>query len=239
MIIEYSGRRFLTDPMLGDKFAYEPLDGGSRNPVTGLPENTGDFLSDIDICVISHLHNDHFDKAAQEKLPKDIPVFCQPGDEHSIKSVGFTDARKIIDSVNYDGIEISRVPGQHGTGIWADHMGCVSGFVFKADDEPVVYWTGDTIWYDDIKKAIQNNKPDIIITHSGGASLGNSGPIIMDAEQTIELSQFSPGSIVVAVHMESLDHLKVSRRELRSKAEKHGISKDRLFIPNDGELLQF
>jgi len=141
--------------------------------------------------------------------------------------------------VEFNGIQIRRVQGRHGTGIWADHMGCVSGFILISEDEPLVYWTGDTVLYDEVKYVVSRSSPEVIITHSGGASIGNSGPIIMDAKQTIELCKFATGSKIVAVHLESLDHLKVTRNDLRKEALKNGISEDNLLIPEDGDVLKF
>jgi hypothetical protein len=61
----------------------------------------------------------------------------------------------------------------------------------------------------------------------------------MDAEQTIQVCQAAPHSMVVAVHMEALDHCQVTRAGLRSYATRHGIGPDRLLIPADGEKLSF
>ena len=60
----------------------------------------------------------------------------------------------------------------------------------------------------------------------------------MDAVQTIECCVVSE-AIVVATHMEALDHATVSRADLRNAAQAAGVSDDRLRIPLDGELLEF
>ena len=57
--------------------------------------------------------------------------------------------------------------------------------------------------------------------------------------QTIDACLESPGSTVVAVHLEALDHCPVTRKDLRKAAEKEGIPADRLRIPEDGEVLDF
>jgi len=80
---------------------------------------------------------------------------------------------------------------------------------------------------------------DIIITHSCGAKFPDSDPIIMDAVQTIEVCRAVPKAIVIATHMEAVDHATVSRAELRSFAEKSGIYANQLRIPVDGEVLHF
>ena len=62
---------------------------------------------------------------------------------------------------------------------------------------------------------------------------------LRDAEQTIAVCKMAPKSIVVATHMEALDHGTVSREDLRIHAQKNGISKDQLLIPEDGQTLVF
>ena len=81
-------------------------------------------------------------------LPKNIPMFCQPGDEDAIKKNGFMDVTPIETSVSWENIQITRTPGRHaGNEKWEAILGKVSGFIFKADNEPVVYWAGDTVLY--------------------------------------------------------------------------------------------
>lgn len=100
-----------------------------------------------------------------------------------------------------------------------------------------MYWTGDTIYCDDVKKVITIHKPDYIITHSCGATLDDSGPIIMDAEQTIELCKDTGDAVIIAVHMEALDHATVTRNNLRNLADKESISREKLLIPEDGQTI--
>jgi len=235
----YSKQMIVTDPMLSPKHGIESFVGKSLNPTVDLPFPVEDLIRDIDMVIISHLHLDHFDKAAQDLLPKNMPLFCQPCDENKLTDFGFESVIPIIDSIRLKGIEITRTSGHHGTGDWGEKMGNVSGFIFKADNEPIVYWAGDTIWCDTIKQTIENFSPEIIITHSCGAKFPDSDPIIMDAVQTIEVCKAAPDSIVIATHMEALDHATVSRFDLRSLAEDSGVKPDQLLIPADGEILSF
>jgi L-ascorbate metabolism protein UlaG (beta-lactamase superfamily) len=36
----------------------------------------GELLRGVDAVFVSHLHSDHFDAAAQQLLPKDLPILC-------------------------------------------------------------------------------------------------------------------------------------------------------------------
>ncbi len=237
MRITYAGRLFLTDPCLAPKHTMESWANVSRNPVIDLPMEPAEVVADLDMAVVSHVHQDHFDATAEKVLPKDLPLFCQPGDEEKLTGKGFQSVTPVETSVQWGGIAMTRTSGRHGTGVWEEQLGPVSGFVFKAENEPTLYWAGDTIWCDHVQRVIDDIQPDIILTHSSGAKLDDGDSIVMDAEQTIAVCQSAPRAVVVATHMEAFDHGTVSRADLRALARERGISSQRLFIPADGETL--
>jgi L-ascorbate metabolism protein UlaG (beta-lactamase superfamily) len=185
----YDDRVFIIDPYLAPKHSQEPLIGKSRNPLVDLPFPLEDILADIEMALISHLHPDHFDSLAQQLLPRNIPLYCQPGDEHQIKEAGFSNIVIVDGSVDWHGLTITRTTGQHGNEVWATRMGPVSGFIFRADNEPTIYWSGDTIWYEAVRQVVLKIEPDIIITHSSGASFEDGHPIIMAEADGIEAKQ--------------------------------------------------
>jgi L-ascorbate metabolism protein UlaG (beta-lactamase superfamily) len=237
--ITYAGHTFLIDPYLADKHAYDPFAGKSRNPTVELPIPVDEVIKDIEMVIVSHLHSDHFDKEAQRIIPKDMHLFCEPGDVAPIMDQGFTNVKPIQNTLQWEGIMIHRTPGAHGTGEWGERMGTVSGFIFEADDEPTLYWMGDTIWYDEVKDIVQDSQPGVIVTHSCGAVLGDSDPIVMDAKQTVAVCETASEAIVVATHMDALDHGTISRASLRTYAHAKGINEHQLLIPEDGDILSF
>jgi L-ascorbate metabolism protein UlaG (beta-lactamase superfamily) len=237
--LTYGDHVFITDPYFAPKHSQEPLIGKSRNPTVDLPFPTEDILANLEMALISHLHPDHFDASAQQLLHKNIPVYCQPGDESQITEAGFSKVIAVEGSVAWNGLKITRTPGQHGNEVWAPQMGAVSGFLFQAEGERTIFWAGDTIFCEPVKKVILETEPDIIITHSGGASFEARKPIIMDAGQTIEVCRAAPRSTVIAIHMETFDFDTVSRKDLRAAARAEGFEANRLLIPADGEILVF
>ena len=240
MKLSMAGKTILTDPVLLPRHGIDSFAGIEKNPTVDLPLPVADILKNIDMVVVSHLHQDHFDSAAKEHLPKGTPIYCQPDDADKIRAYGFHAVHGVDTAADAGGIAITRTPSAHaGNRKWRDILGNVSGFIFRADSEPSVYWAGDTIFNDDVKKILQSEKPDIILTHSCGAVLDDSGPIVMDAEQTIAVCRAAPWATVVAVHLEALDHGTVSRRDVRELAEKEGIRAAQLLIPDDGERLRF
>ncbi len=239
MRITYAERLFLTDPCLAPKHSVESWGNVSLNPVIDLPCEPAEVVAGLDMAGISHLHQDHFDATAEELLPKNLPLFCQPGDITKLERKGFQSVTPVQNSVQWRGITMTRTSGRHGTGVWEKQLGNVSGFIFQAENEPTVYWTGDTIWCDEVQQVIDNIQPDIILTHSSGAKLDDGDSIVMDARQTIAVCQAAPRAIVVATHMEAFDHGTVSRADLRALAREKKIPPSRLLIPADGETLDF
>lgn len=236
--MEYADITFLIDPMLGPKHAFRSFAGIEENPTVDLPAPASVVLENVDLILISHLHQDHFDAAAQNMADKSIPILCQPGDRAAIEKPGFNNVVELENQTRWQNVQISRTGGQHGTGPWAERLNPVSGFVFQFPGEPTVYWIGDSVWCEEVEDALKAYKPDVVVTHSGGAELENSGPIIMDAAQTITVCEATPSAMVIATHMEALDHCKVTRKALQDAAKEAGITPDRLRILRDGEMAE-
>ena len=239
MRLEYAGRQIITDPYLAAKFTRPSYTGKSPNPLVDLPCSPEEAIAGAEAAIISHLHSDHFDTAGQQLLPKDTLIFCQPEDAAKLREKGFQRLTLVVEETSWEGISIRRTPGQHGSGGVLGEMGTVSGFVLRASGEPTVYWVGDSIWYAAVAEVIQQENPDVIITHSSGAVWGDQVLIVMDAAQTVSVCRAAPDSKVIAVHMEALDHGTTSRVELREVANAAGIRPDQLLIPADGEEMSF
>jgi L-ascorbate metabolism protein UlaG (beta-lactamase superfamily) len=239
--LSYAQQTILIDPDLAAKHTRPSFTGRSANPMVDLPLPLAAVVAGVSLIIVSHLHRDHFD--AVEALPATIPVVCQPGDEARIAERGFRRVQPLTDQLLWESMQLNRTDGQHGTGDVGRLMGTVSGFVFMAPGEPTLYWAGDTVDCPAVATTIAHFRPDIIVTHSCAATwpddTGARQLIVMDAAQTIAVCRAAPASIIVATHMEALDHATISRAELRAAATAAGIASERLVIPADGEELDF
>ncbi len=237
--LDYAGATILLDPYLAPRHSLPSFTGRSPNPMTELPLSIDEILQGVDLVVVSHLHTDHFDSVAKQVVPKQLLLICQPGDEDVIRAVGFEDVVPLKSSLEWQGIRFTRREGSHGLGPVVEKMGPVMGFVIQAPGEPTIYWAGDTVLYPPVAEAIAELQPDIVVTHSCGARW-DGDLIVMDDEQTLEVCRsVPPGTVVVATHMEALDHATVDRAALRKAARAAGIGQDRLLIAADGETLTF
>ena len=242
VMIHIAGKKLLVDPMLSDKGAMPGFQNSPReeegNPLVALPVPIEEIVQ-VDAVLVTHLHADHWDQAAVDHLPKDVPLFCQnEEDQLTIEKRGFRDVRVLTTDTEWAGIQLSITPAQHGRGDILKHLGHVSGVVLKHPSEPVTYLAGDTVWYHGVAETIRRHEPDVIIVNGGDNQFHTGGSLVMGKEDMLQVHKASPESDVVAVHMEAVNHWTLSRRELRRFSEEQGMA-DRLWIPEDGESRSF
>ncbi|KAF9145297.1 hypothetical protein BGX30_009725 [Mortierella sp. GBA39] len=248
--IKYGNTTFLVDPMLARKDAYPGFEGTYRshlrNPMIELPMPVEDVMEGVDAVIVSHTHLDHWDDAAQELLPKDIPLFAQDEvDAQTIRAQSFTDVRILGEDTVFNGVRLAKTGGQHGTDSMyssrelADILGKVMGIVFQAPGSKTVYVAGDTVWDSDVDQTLAEFNPDVIILNTGDARLtGFDDSIIMGKDDTLHAHQAAPNATIIAVHMDAINHTALSREDLREFVQQKNIQ-DRVLIPADGESLKF
>lgn len=241
LLLEYAGKRLLIDPFFAEKHSLPSFAGIAQNPLVDLPIAPEHIVQNIDMVLVSHLHTDHFDTSAELMLDRQLPLICHPDHAEKIHQKAFADVRPLVQSITWEGITFTRINGHHGMGAIEQVMGQVMGFVLQAEDEPTLYWAGDTVLCEAVEDAIKTYQPDVIVTHSGGATWANPDQttkpilIIMDDAQTIATAKHLPEGIVIATHMEALDHCHTTREALRTTAREAGIADDHLLILADGE----
>ena len=134
MKITYAGHTLLTDPMLSPKDAFDGFAGIARNPTVDLPLGVEEILDGVEAVVVSHTHPDHLDPVATSAIPKELTLFCQPGDAVKLTGHGFHRVTAIESHFHWKGLTLTRTGGAHGRGEMLKHMGPVSGFILQAEE---------------------------------------------------------------------------------------------------------
>ncbi len=109
----------------------------------------------------------------------------------------------------------------------------VSGFVLRDAGQPVLYIAGDTVYCDDVTAALDEHKPDVVVVNAGGARFVEGDPITMNADDVVAVARHAPDAIVVAVHLEAINHCLETRSDLHQRMHREGL-RDRVAIPEDG-----
>ena len=226
LLVELDGRRLLVDPMLDDagaRPAVENTPNQRPNPLVPLPLPAEEVVRGLDAVVVTHLHRDHFDDTAARLLPRDVPVFCQPGDEERLREHGL-DVRPVEETTEVSGLTLTRTDGRHGTGDLGAALGPVSGFVLDG-----LYVAGDTIWCDEVAEAIERHRPRVAVVNGGAARFLEGDPIVMTSADVRAVASRVPK--VVVVHLEAINHCLELRADVRAAVPE-------ALVPEDGETLE-
>jgi L-ascorbate metabolism protein UlaG (beta-lactamase superfamily) len=237
LLLDYAGMKILVDPMLGDAGTMAAIQNSPQprpNPLVPLPFPAEQVLDGVQLVLVTHTHRDHWDDAAIQLVPKDLPLLCQPEDMKKMEAVHFVNASAVHDMKRWSHICVTRTPAQHGTGEIARAMAPSSGYVLSSESEPTLYLAGDTIWYDQVAETIKEHKPQVIVVNSGAAQFLHGDPITMTAGDVVRVCRAATYAKVIAVHMEAINHCLLTREELAAQA---GDASGRLVIPEDGVQL--
>lgn len=253
MVVESKEHKILIDPMLGPKGSIPPFTllrfRPKMNPLVDLPANSSEILAGITHCLITHSralgirllqHQDHLDSAGERFLREaTIPVTCPSKDAAYLRKLGLRVGTEVNDGQTapfLDG-QITAVPCVHGYGWIHKLMANGAGYILDFPDEPTLYISGDTIYTQAVKRALQEHQPDISVVAAGSAQLDIGRPLLMNMDDILAFIQDAPGQ-VIANHLECLNHCPTTREHLRSQLEQRGLS-EKVFIPEDGETLVF
>jgi L-ascorbate metabolism protein UlaG (beta-lactamase superfamily) len=215
-----NGERLLVDPMLRPARSTPPVANTPNpqpNPLVDLPVPAEELVSGLDLCVVTHLHGDHFDDAAAALLPRETPILTQPESAEALRARGFA-------NVATSHPELAMTRGRHGTGAVGEAMGAVSGWVVDG-----LYVAGDTIWCDEVADALARHRPHTVVVNAGGARFDEGDPIVMTAAD-VERVRAATDARVVVVHLEAMNHCLEGRGVYRAL--------DGVIVPDDGELLE-
>lgn len=183
--------------MLAERRAFPAFPGTANdheaNPMVHLPLPLAEII-DVDAVIVTHLHEDHWDQAARDALDKGLPIFAQNDpDAEVICGQGFSDVRVLTDSTQFNGVQLIKTGGRHGTEAHyavpelAEVLGEACGVVFSRAGEKTVYLAGDTIWNEDVAAALSRHAPGAILNTGYALVPGVDGAIIMGTEDVLRV----------------------------------------------------
>jgi len=242
MIVETVSDVILVDPMLGEQGSLPPFaflrHKARRNPTVPLPADTDRLLEKVTHCLITHRHPDHLDGKGLQFLRKNAtPITCSIRDEGILKKKGLN----VVSALTYHqkegflGGSIEGIPARHGYGLIAKAMGNVMGFYIQLPNQKSIYLSSDTIYTDAVNTVLKSYRPDISVLACGTAQFDVLKKLFMHEEDLIKFVQNSNG-IVIANHLEAINHCPMTRKRLAELMRDNGLS-DKMLIPRDGESM--
>ncbi|HEX8475962.1 MAG TPA: MBL fold metallo-hydrolase [Pyrinomonadaceae bacterium] len=249
VILRYAGFTILTDPNFLHAGDHVHLGYGLTAERLTNPALEIEQLPPLDFCVLSHYHGDHFDRIAEERLQKDLPIITTEHAAGELSGKGFTapialDTWDAVVVQKGDArVRITSMPGKHGPAIVDKFLPPVMGSMleFQNAQERIglrLYITGDTLVHDDLHE-IPKRYPDIDLAlfHLGGTQI--MGILLtMDAEQGVEAIRIINPREVIPIHYNDYEVFKSPLEDFKKAVEAAGFA-ERVKYLSHGESYNF
>lgn len=231
---DYAGMRVLTDPTFDVPRSYE---GGGVTLVKLIgPSVALDEIGPIDIVLLSHdQHPDNLDIAGRGMLA-DVPtVLSTPDAASRIDGVSGLDPWQatVIASRTNASVRVTAVPAVHGPEGAEAITGAVTGFVLEADGWPTVYFSGDNASVDAVRTIAERfPQIDVAVLCAGAADVGrfNGVAVTLTAAAAVQTAMLLASSTIIPVHEEGWAHFTESVSDLRSAADRAGLTSRFAFL---------
>jgi L-ascorbate metabolism protein UlaG (beta-lactamase superfamily) len=249
VIIRYAGFTILTDPNFLHAGDHVHLGYGLHSERLTNPAIDIEDLPPLDLVLLSHLHGDHFDRVAEEKLDKTVPIVTTPHAARYLEGKGFRPptALKTWDSLlvrkGDARLRITATPGTHAPGPLRKVLPPVMGSMLEfAGAEGSVqlrmYITGDTLLYDRLKE-IPERYPeiDLALLHLGGTRV--LGLLVtMDAKQGVEAMKLIDPRMAVPIHYNDYTVFKSPLDDFKKAITEAGLEERVRYLAH-GETYEF
>lgn len=212
VIIRYAGFTILTEPNFLHRGDHVHLGYGMTATRRTEPAITMEELPSLDFVLLSHMHEDHFDREVERKLDRKLPIITTPHAAADLVSKGFRAAKALntweplIVTKGEARVRVRAMPGAHGSGVVAKMLPPVMGSLLEFEDSRgevafCLYITGDTMLIDELEE-IGRRFPDIdlALLHLGGTMFYGLMMITMDPAQGIEVLKMVKPRTAIPIH---------------------------------------
>ena len=252
VLLRYADFTILTDPNFIHRGEEIPLGYGLTTTRLTDPAMEIDDLPELDVIVLSHFHADHFDRLAEERLDRSLPIFTTPEAADKLRDLRFT-ATEALETWDFrectrDGarLRVTAMPGRHAPGALTIALPEVMGTLLEFwpessgpgpdPGEPALrlYITGDTIMYGGLREIPERHPAiDLALLHLGGTRVMGL-TVTMDAEQGLELLRTVEPRLAIPIHYNDYEAFKSPLEDFVAAVRDAGLE-DRLRYLRHGE----
>jgi L-ascorbate metabolism protein UlaG (beta-lactamase superfamily) len=249
VLIRYAGFTILTDPNFLHRGEFVHLGYGLRSrrltePAMGLAD-----LPPIDAIVLSHLHEDHFDRGVERTLDRALPIVTTPKAAQSLAKKGFC---RTVPLATWQDVTIAKgsarlhltaMPGRHGPWFFSRLLPPVMGSMLEFETiagESLLrlYITGDTLVHEALH-AIPRRYPNIdqALLHLGGTRV--LGVLVtMDGKQGVETMKLIQPTLAIPIHYNDYTVFKSPLDDFKTAVRSAGLEEKVRYL-NHGDAYTF
>jgi len=137
-------------------------------------------------------------------------------------------------------IEVPGGPLRGATG--APPFGESSSYVLRTKRDEI-FFTGDAVLDDRLKRSLTEARPKLVVANAGACQFTKENPVLapgitmtLTSEELKEMAQMLPGTKIVAVHMDAINHCPLTKDALRRYVEAQGLQGE-VLVPREGEVV--
>jgi L-ascorbate metabolism protein UlaG (beta-lactamase superfamily) len=246
-LIRFGGLTVLTDPNFLHRGEKVHLGYGLTATRRTEPALSIEQLPHIDVVVLSHMHEDHFDRVAADKLDKRIPIVTTKHASVALQRKGFleTYAPPTWEAIEVQKgetrLSIAAMPGRHGPGFLDFVMPPVMGSLldFSTPDKRYrMYVSGDTLPIQELRK-IPERYPgiDLGLFHLGGTKIAGI-TVTMDGKMGVNAVEMVDPNLAIPIHYDDYDRFKSPLDDFKREVERVGLG-NRVRYLERGEVYTF
>jgi L-ascorbate metabolism protein UlaG (beta-lactamase superfamily) len=236
----------LTDPNFLHRGERAYLGYGLSSKRLTEPALQPEDLPRLDAVLLSHLHGDHFDRVAKEKLPKHLPILTNRHGAAKLKVWGFTETQPLkpweshTETRGDEVLKVTSVPGTHAPGPLAALLPPVMGSVLEwsvcGEQRLRLYITGDTLYKPSLREVVERHGPlDGMVTHLGGTRV--LGVLVtMDAEQGADLVELLKPPVTIPIHNDDYTVFKSPLKRFLDVAARRGLTTEIRTVERGGTI---
>jgi L-ascorbate metabolism protein UlaG (beta-lactamase superfamily) len=249
VLLRYAGFTILTDPNFLHRGDHVHLGYGLKSRRLTNPAMELENLPALDLVLLSHMHEDHFDRLVERRLDRSVPIVTTRAAAAELRGKGFqaTHGLNRWESLTVTKgdmrLRITAMPGTHAPGILSSFLPPVMGSMLEFQNGPTstlyrVYISGDTLLYDDLKE-IPRRYPDINLGlfHLGGTRVMGL-MVTMDANQGIGAIRLIRPRMAIPIHYNDYTVFN-SKLEDFMKAVKNAGLENKVHYLHHGETYNF
>jgi len=249
VLLRYAGFTILTDPNFLHQGDHVHLGFGLTSTRLTNPAIEMEQLPPFDLVLLSHLHEDHFDRFVQQNLDKGTTIVTTPEAAAALRRKCFSMLEPLhtwetltVTKGDYT-LRITAMPAKHGPGILNSALPSVMGsmleFQNKAGNTLLrLYITGDTLLHEHLQE-IPQRYPDIdlALLHLGGTRIFGI-LLTMDAMQGIEAIKLINPHEAIPLHYNDYTVFKSPLADFQELVKLSGLE-DRVHYMAHGDTYTF
>jgi L-ascorbate metabolism protein UlaG (beta-lactamase superfamily) len=245
VILRYAGFTILTDPNFLHAGDHVHLGYGLHSKrLTNPAIDLGD-LPPIDFVLLSHLHEDHFDKRVARELDKGLPIVSTVPAAEGLRRMGFARAEGLErwESMTVEKgasrLKITAMPARHGPPVISRALPDTMGSMLDFEGPALrIYISGDTLVHGDLRE-IPRRYPgiDLALIHLGGTRV--LGVLVtMDAKQGVQALKIIDPRRAIPIHYDDYTVFKSPLEDFAKAVRAAGLE-DRVVYLARGDSFSF